>query len=150
MKRRPLDFQSIDEVVAELGRLRQGGYQKGGNWSLGQICQHLGIFVRGSMDGFSGPRPPWYVRLFAPLFVRWMLKKRRMPEGVKIPAHLQPEPDADDAQEVQELKDLLQRFEKHPGPLWPSPFAGDFSRETWLQMHLIHCAHHLSFLHPKV
>jgi hypothetical protein len=147
MKRRPLDFRTFDEVIADLDRL-QGGYRKGGNWSLGQVCNHLGLFVRGSLDGFSGPKPRWYIRLVAPAITRWMIKKRRMPEGVKIPRHLQPAEGLDDAREVQELKDLLQRFEKHHGPLHQSPFAGDASRETWREIHLIHCAHHLSFLYP--
>jgi hypothetical protein len=148
MKRRPLDFRSEDEVIAELERLERGGYVRAGNWGLGEICQHLCIFIRGSLDGFTGPHPPWYIRMLAPLFVRRMLKTRRMPEGVKIPAQFRPHPPCDDKAEVEELKQLLIRFRDHSGPLHPSPFGGDLGRDRCRQMHLIHCAHHLSFLHP--
>lgn len=146
MNRRSLDFHSFDKVIADLDRL-QTGYEKGGNWSLGQVCNHLGIFVRGSLDGFTTPRPPWLLRLIGPLLVRRMLKKRAMPVGIKVPAHFQPKDGTEDAREVQDLKDLLQRFDQHRGPVHPSPLA-KMSYDTWRDLHLIHCAHHLSFLHP--
>jgi hypothetical protein len=149
MKRRALDFRSEDEVVAELDRLQKGGYEKGGNWSLGQICNHAAIFVRGSLDGFTGPKSPWWLGLIAPMLVRRMIKHRRMPEGVKLPPHLLPAEGVDEGKEVEELKRLLLRFRDHQGPLHPSPFSGEMDRESWRQLHLVHCAHHLSFLHPK-
>lgn len=148
MKRRPLDFHSEDEVIAELDRLRTLGYEKAGAWNLGEICNHTAIFIRGSLDGFTGPNPPWFIRLVGPWFVKRMIKKRRMPEGVGLPAHLRPKPNCDEATEVQALKKLLIRFRDHTGPLFPSPFGGDLGRDRWRQLHLIHCAHHLSFLHP--
>ena len=84
MNRRVLDFRTIDEVVADVDQLLSTGYVNVGNWSLGQICRHLVIFVKGSMDGFNGPRVSWLIRLFAPLAVRWMRKTRRMPAGVSV------------------------------------------------------------------
>jgi hypothetical protein len=147
MTRRPLDFHTIDEAIVDLDRLHHAGYDPSGNWGLAQICNHLAIFVRGSLEGFSAPRPPWYIRLLAPLFVRRMLKTRRMAEGLRIPQELQPPAGTDEAREVEELKALLHRFQEHKGPLHPSPFAGDLSYDTWRELHLIHCAHHLSFLH---
>jgi hypothetical protein len=146
MNRRSLDFHSFDEVIADLDRL-QTGYEKGGNWSLGQICNHIGIFVRGSMDGFTTPRPPLFVRLIGPLLVRRMLKKRSMPEGIKLPSHFLPKDASDDAREIQALKDLLRRFDQHRGPVHRSPLA-KMTYEKWRDLHLIHCAHHLSFLRP--
>jgi len=150
MKWRPLDFRTVDEVIAELDRLQSAGCSPAGNWNLAQACNHLAIFVRGSLDGFTGSRPPWFARLLAPLFMRWMLKNRRMPEGVRIADELRPSDGLDEAHEVVELKQLLRRFETNKGPLHQSPFAGDISAETWREMHLIPCAHHLSFLHPAM
>jgi uncharacterized protein DUF1569 len=148
MKRRPLDFQTFDEAIADVDRLHKGGWTRGGNWSLAQVCSHLALFVRGSLEGFTGPRAPWHLRVLAPLIVWWMRKKRGMPEGVKIPESLLPTAQLNEESEVEELKKLLQRFQEHKGPLHPSPFAGNISYETWRDLHLIHCAHHLSFLHP--
>jgi hypothetical protein len=147
MKRRPLDLRTVDEAIAELDRLHRAGSTPAGNWSLAQTCNHLSNFVRGSLEGFSVPRAPWYMRMIAPLLVWWMLKKRRMPEGVNIPSQLRPHDDKDEAAEVAQLQNLLRRFREHRGPLHPSPFAGALSHDTWLNLHLIHCAHHLSFLH---
>ena len=149
MTRRAVDFRTIDEAVAELDRLHTGGYEKGANWSLGQICNHAAIFVRGSMDGFTVPPPPWYIRLIAPIFVRRMLKTRKMPEGVKLPPHLLPPATVDETKEVEELKGLLRRFENWKQPLHKSNFGGYSDYETWKQIHLIHCAHHLGFLQPR-
>ena len=148
-KRRPLDLRTVDEAIAELDRLNKDGCTSAGNWTLAQTCNHLSIFVRGSLEGFHSPRPPWYIRLLAPLIVWWMLKKRRMPEGVKIPDEIRPHDIKDQAAEVVQLQELLRRFQQHQGPLHPSPFAGNIRYDTWLNLHLIHCAHHLSFLHPK-
>ena len=148
MNRRVLDFRTIDEVVADVDQLVSTGYVKVGNWSLGQICRHLANFVKGSIDGFNGPRVSWLIRLFAPLAVRWMRKTRRMPAGVSVPAAYQPGADADDAAEVARLKEALRRFELHRGPLHSSPFGGGVERDECLDMHLIHCSHHLSFLQP--
>jgi hypothetical protein len=150
MSRRALDFRTLDEAVAELDRLHKAGYEKGGNWDLAQICNHAAIFVRGSMDGFTGPPPPWYLRLIAPFFVRRMIKTRRMPGGVKLPPHLLPAPALEESHEVEELKALLRRFETWKQPLHKAPFGGHSDYETWKQLHLVHCAHHLSFLHPRM
>jgi hypothetical protein len=147
MKRRPLRFQTFDEVIADLDRLRSVGYRKAGNWSLGQICNHLAIVFRGSLDGFPGAKAPWYLRLVAPVATWWTLTFKSMPTGVRIPRELEPQA-GDEASEVEEFKRVLRRFEGHKGPLHPSPFGGACDYETWRKIHLIHCAHHLSFLHP--
>jgi hypothetical protein len=143
-----LDFRSVDEVIADLDALRAKGYRKAGNWSLGQACQHLAMMVRGSLDGFPGPRLPWVLRLVGPFFVRRFIRQRRMPEGLRIPARYRPAADADDALQTQDLQELLRRFKSHTGPLHPSPVAGDLGYDTWRELHLVHCGHHLSFLHP--
>jgi hypothetical protein len=148
MSRRPLDFQSIEEVIAELDRLQAGGYQKGGNWRLAEACNHLGTFVRGSLEGFRGARPHLLLRWIGPFVLRRILKKRRMPEGIRTPAQFEPRSVTDDGREVESLKELLRRFATHRGPLHPSPLAGELSYDTWRDLHLVHCAHHLSFLHP--
>jgi len=150
MVHRDLDFRKFADVYAELNRLVEYGYTRHGNWTLGQICAHLCIFVEGSMEGFKGPRMPWYKRMLAPLFVRWMLKRRRMPAGAATPKQCEPPPPtADDRRDVRRLKAILQRYERHTGPLHPSPYGGNARREVWTEMHLIHCAHHLGYLAPR-
>ncbi len=147
-KRRELEFHALDDVRRDVDALHAAGYHRLGNWTLGQTCEHLGIFFRGCLDGFT-QRAPWYTRPFGGLILRRVLRSGRMPTGVKVPADWLPgPPTGDDRAAVEHLVALLARFEQHAGPLHPSPLFGPLSRETWARLHLIHCAHHLSFLVP--
>jgi hypothetical protein len=51
---------------------------------------------------------------------------------------------------VQSLIPLIERFGDHQGGYQPSPLFGAPSREEWSGLRLIHAAHHVSFLVPKV
>jgi hypothetical protein len=149
MPRRPLDFQSLDQLTAELVRLRDSGYTQAGNWTLGQISDHLAIFFRGSLDGFS-QRVPWLIRItVGKLILRSIFKNRGMREGVKVPQSFLPGDPRDDARSVDELLALIDRFRDHPGDYHPSPLFGHLTRQQWTELHLIHAAHHLSFLTPE-
>ncbi len=148
MNRRALDFRSFDEIKTDLDRLQAKGYGRGGTWSLAQVCKHLSIFVQGSLEGFTAPKPPWLIRLIGPWLIRRIIRKRQMPVGVKVPRAYLPDAVATDAEEVDDLKRLLARFQNHRGPLHPSPLGGDLSYEDWRELHFVHCGHYLSFLHP--
>lgn len=148
MARRQLDFANLDQLTAELARLRDTGYTPGGNWTLGQTCDHLAIFFRGSLEGFS-QRVPWPIRVtVGKLILRSIFKNRGMREGVKVPESLLPGDPGDDAESVETLLRLIDRFRTHPGDYHPSPLFGKLTREQWTDLHLIHAAHHLSFLTP--
>ena len=47
--RRPLRFESIDQVLAEVDRLveaeRAGQLKRLGNWTLGQVLGHLAVWA---------------------------------------------------------------------------------------------------------
>ena len=45
--------------------------------------------------------------------------------------------------------ETIRRWQGHTGPLHPSPLFGGNNKDNWLKGHLIHCAHHLSFLIPR-
>ena len=51
-ERRTLEFERIDDVMSEVDRLLDG-YASAGNWSLGQICNHLAGTYRMSIEGFG-------------------------------------------------------------------------------------------------
>jgi subtilisin-like proprotein convertase family protein len=145
--RRKLDYRTFDDLTADLQQLKSG-CRTVGNWSLEQIADHLRIFFEGSLNGF-GFRMPWYMRLGAPLILRYTLKKRFLPAGVKTPKPLEPN-SAIDAVAVDVLLATIAKYRVRTGPLHPSPLFGPLPRETWDQVHLIHCAHHLSFAHPTL
>jgi hypothetical protein len=66
--------------------------------------------------------------------------------GVKIPKHRIPPPQTDEQAAVKHLTDAIAAYESYDGELAPHPFFGKISRDTWREIHLIHMAHHLSFL----
>ena len=57
-ERRTLEFARLDDVMPEVDRLL-AGHTTVGNWSLGQICNHLSRPRSGSsVEGF-GVKAPW-------------------------------------------------------------------------------------------
>lgn len=150
MPQRNLDFHDFPEVVAELDRLHAKGYEKTGNWDLAQVCNHLAYFIDGSLDGATYKVPWIFKALFGRLVLKRILSQRRMKVGVFTPQKPLPQPGGDEAAAVARLKQCIQRFQAHQGELQPSPFFGNLTPREWRELHLIHCAHHLGFLNPKV
>lgn len=144
--RRDLQFSTFDQVAADVTELETLGYKRCGNWTLGQICDHLSVFLRGSLDGFSW-KIPWIFRVtIGRYFLRRILRQKKMAVGIRVPKVFLPGEPAGDAESVKSFLQLLQRYQDHTGPMAPSPLAGTLSPQEWDQLHLIHAAHHLSFL----
>jgi hypothetical protein len=150
VEQRQLQFKDFTEVLAEVDRLHRSGYEKLGQWDLAQVCDHLRYFVEGSLDGFTF-RVPWLIKfLFGGFMRRRILKKRQMKVGIPTPQKPLPPPGGDEAAAVARFQQVIERLEAHQGELQVSPFFGHLTAEQWRAMHLIHCAHHLGFLAPKV
>ena len=56
--RRELRFATLDDARRDVRHLVAVGYDKAGNWSLGQACHHLAVWVRYPLDGFPA-LPAW-------------------------------------------------------------------------------------------
>ena len=147
---RRIRFHDIDEVAKEADRLLTQGYDKAGSWDLAQACNHLADALKSSTT--TGVKP------MVPLPVRWYIKWRylnkvlasgRLPRGVKAPESLRSPPTGDPEAAVKRLRDAIGTFKAHQGEFRPHPYFGRLNREQARQFHLIHCAHHLSFLIPS-
>ena len=91
----------------------------------------------------------WVIsRTIGPRQLRKVLAERRLPAGGPTLKETISKPGGGAAEAVERLRDVVERFQAHPGPLQPSPMFGPMDRETLTQLHLIHGAHHLSFLIP--
>ncbi len=146
--RRPLQFATLDEVMPEVDRLIERGHTTVGKWTLGQICNHLAGALTKSVEGIPF-RAPWILRkTIAPFFLRRLLRTGRMPEGFRLPESALPKPGLDARAEAETLRAALRFYAAHTGPMASHPFFGAIGRETWDRIHLIHCAHHLSFSLP--
>ncbi len=145
--RRPLTFTSLDRVMPDVDQLL-AGHTTVGEWSLGQICNHLTTALTWTVEGY--PRlVPWVVRKTAgPLLLKRILKTGQFPDRIKLPGRYQPKPDLDERAEAEALRAAFWHFAAHAGPLSDHPMAGQIARADWERFHCIHCARHLSFVLP--
>lgn len=151
--RRKIHYVRLGDSVAECQRLAESGYQQNGNWSLGQICNHLRVTIDASIDGY----PKW-MSLAKPLrpILRWMFLSKLLngasPSGVRTAKVFLPEEaesDQLDQLEVAAFAKCVNRFLDHEGRLHPHPGFGHFSKSDLEHFHAAHAAHHLSFLSDK-
>jgi hypothetical protein len=148
VQRRQLDFQDFDSLTADVDRLHRDGYTKAGTWDLRQICEHLTASMRMSIEGFTFKVAWWFI-FVGPLIRRRLFKTRKVPAGIKGPDSLMPASTGDETAALNAFHKELRRVRDHAGPFRPSPVMGRLSPEQWRQFHLIHAAHHLSFLIPR-
>ena len=149
--RRSLQFENLEQVVAEVDRLQAKGYEKSGKWSLGQICWHMRQTMECNMNGY----PTWMVVLGFPM--RPLLRNiglprllaGKSPKGIPTAGMFVPANDVGDAGEVEEFRKCVRAFMSWTHPLHPHPGFGRMSAEEFAAFHAAHAAHHLSFLHPK-
>jgi Protein of unknown function (DUF1569) len=146
-ERRTLTFASMAEVMPEVDRLL-AGHRTVGNWSLGQICNHLAATIRLSVEGFP-TRAPWVLRkTIMRYFRRRVLLDGWMPEGAPLAKRHEPRPGLDARAEAEALRATIRLFAAEAGPMAEHPSFGKFSAEEWQRFHCIHCAHHLGFVLP--
>lgn len=147
--RRTLDYRSYDELLADADKLSHGNVKAIGNWSAGQVFQHLATAYNGSIDGLPAPFP-WYMRFMARLFKKKILAGS-MPPGLKVPSELakvvMPEPTATE-EGLANLHAAVERLQREPHRA-NNPIFGKLSREEWDRVHLIHANLHMSFLIPQ-
>jgi hypothetical protein len=146
--RRTLRYHDYDEVLADADALLAKGYERAGNWSLGQICDHLAVTMEKSLDGFPSLML-WPVRVVARWFVlKKVLRHEPFRRRVAAPAYLLP-PDSDgDWAGLERLRAVITRLKGQVEEMQPSPVFGRLSPEQWREVHLWHCEHHFSFLRP--
>lgn len=151
ISKRRLDFQSADDVIGEIERLKNDGYTKLKRWNLSQICDHLTKTMEGEMNGL-GFRIPWILRrTVGDWITRRVLKSRSMPSVPTLP-RLRPTADqvSEDPKVIEHCLVTIRKASLFDGSLDDYPFVDDLTHEQWRQFMWIHAAHHLGFLVPKV
>jgi hypothetical protein len=133
-------------MLAEAERLVKGGTTQLGNWSLGQVLQHLALIQAASIDGYP-KLMPWPIRfLLTVCLKKWMLRKGFPPSGPNMKT-LSPEP-IDAAVALANLRAATDRV-KHETQRSPNPGFGRMSLEEWNLLYLRHAELHLSFCLPN-
>jgi hypothetical protein len=145
--RRSLRFSSFDELLAEASRLSAMPTRQLGNWSLGQICEHLAKGMDMAVDG-----PPFtmpiYVRLVGP-FLKKRILTRRMSSGFTLPksaSALLPAP-IGTAEGLARLEESVRRL-RQTTDRKPHGIFGRLTVAEWDQLQFRHAEMHLSFIEP--
>lgn len=152
--RRPLRFDNLDELLADVDRIvasdRAGTLRTSGNWTPGQILNHIASWIDFAYEGFP-MRVPWFIRVILKM-KRTKYLKEGMPSGVKIPGPKEgtfaTEPmNTTDA--ADKLRRVVQRLKSGDPAKYESPAFGPMSLEERVALNLRHAELHLSFLHPS-
>lgn len=150
---RQMRFVSIDDVLAELGRIRQadleGRLETSGNWTAGQILAHLAAWIDYGYTGYPVKTPPFPVSWL----LRWMGKrilKHGMKPGVRIPGVKEGtfgQEEISVAEGVERLQKALLRLKQGEPCSFDSPAFGPMSHEDRIRLNLKHAELHLGFMH---
>jgi hypothetical protein len=145
--RRSLRFSSYQQILDEVRKLSGAPTRQLGNWSLGQICEHLAKSMDMAIDGATF-KPALYIRLIAPWLKKRMIS-RPMSPGFSLPkdaAGLLPE-EISTAAGLAMLEKAIAR-QQQTRERQASPVFGPMTVEEWDQLNFRHAEMHLSFIVP--
>lgn len=146
---RTLNFETEQQVIDEVARLRRG-YRQGGNWTLAQICWHVGrpveLFLAPPEPMDLAPTPEQAKKKAG--FVDYILTHRTAPPGTKdAPPPMVPPPTAAPP-DIDHYLALLHRLRDYPHPKVMMGPVGPVTVAEFRACNLFHAAHHLAFLVP--
>ncbi len=148
--RRQLHFDTIDEALADAEQLAHGPYAQLGDWSLGEMCEHLARSLDSATDD-NQFQPGLLLRLIGPMFRKRMISSTT-PAGFRMPEQMKPifmpATGTTTNAGLAQLRTAVERFKSADLPA-RSPTFGKMSREDWHQFHCRHAEMHLSFLVPQ-
>lgn len=141
--RRDVHYASLDELLDDAQRLTNTEVNTLGNWSQGQIYEHLARALDTSIDGvdFSFPAP---ARWMMSLLMKKKFLYREIPAGFKVTGKVLPE-----ATSLEEGLASLERAvarQKQETDRAIHPGFGKLSNEEWEAFHLRHAEMHMSFI----
>lgn len=145
--RRKLSYASLNEVVEDATRLTAAEAPTTGNWSKGQIFEHLARVMDFSLDGFPF-NMPWPIRIIGIYYFKPRIFKHGMSPGFQLKGAtkqaLAPDPLEDQAA-LEHLQKSVQRLETETQRC-ASPVFGELTRDEWNLMHRRHAELHMSFI----
>jgi hypothetical protein len=151
VERRPVRYQSLEDVLVDAEHLAVEGFRTTGNWTFGQILKHLAMGGDACFDGFGDWRAPWWARTFVAPLLRKRFLYVAMPAGIRFPDtadRLLPPERVLVEEALEHLRRSIARFENEM-PNQPHPFLGRLrSRDEYLALMYRHCELHMSYVHP--
>jgi hypothetical protein len=147
--RRPVRYNSFEDIVADGERLAAMEVMSLGNWSLGQTLKHLGSAMEGSVSG-SGFKVRLWLRIIGRIYVKRLLLNGPFPAGFQLPRSAAKRLVPDETSAAEGLDALRRGIARLRSEVTRSvhPVAGPLSIEEWNRFHLRHSEMHMSFLVP--
>ena len=141
-----LIFRSIDDLLADAQRLGSGPYEKAGQWDLAMILDHLGK----EMQLPSPTTVPGPVAIVARYFIRRMARHDFYPPFTfPAPKDMRPTPNIPLETADGAFRAAAEKIKAMNGPWVTGTAFGPVPRADFVKLHLLHGAHHLSFLRPS-
>lgn len=147
-QRRTLKFETLDAMLEDARQVVTHPHVTVGNWTEGQILDHLTRTIDCGFDGFGFQAPLW-IRLFIKPFRNSVLVKP-MKSGYRLPqqaVNLQPESDVPSDEALSRFESSVERL-KTEDPLQLHPFMGRLTPVEYRLLNLRHGELHLSFIVP--
>jgi hypothetical protein len=146
---RNLNFETEQQVIDEVNRLRRG-YRQAGNWNLAQICWHVGrpieFFMVPPEPMDLAPTPEQAQKKAG--FVDYIMTNRTAPPHIKdAPPPMVPPPTAGQP-DIENYLAQLQRLSNYPHPKVMMGPIGPVTIAEFRACNIFHAAHHLGFLVP--
>ena len=148
--RRTIRYVTLAELLEDVERLAAGGHRTLGNWSFGQILDHLARAMTCAIDGF-GFKAPWIARALIAPFIKNSLITKGMKPGFKLPRRaeaLLPANEISLEAGLNNLRQAIHRFEREPTRQY-HPFLGNLASQEWVSLELRHAELHMSFVVPE-
>jgi len=147
VSRREIKYQSLQEAFDNAERLAAADAPTTGNWSKGQIYEHLAAVLDMGIDGFE-KKAPFIMRLLAKYMIKPMVFRSGMTPGYQLPQWASKAIAPDDiktAEALEHLRRSTERFQSAEN-LHSHPFFGAMEKEEWTTLMLHHAELHMSFI----
>ncbi|MFN9076930.1 MAG: DUF1569 domain-containing protein [bacterium] len=153
-QRRELAFHCTGCLKSDLAQIeaadRAGTLRVTGNWTAGEILDHVAKTIEFSIDGFPPEsRVAWPVRIVARLMKGRMTSGKTLPAGLKLPresAAFLPKSGTSTADGLARLRRVVERLDAGARCVHPSPAFGAMSHDEWMRLHLAHAQLHFGFM----
>lgn len=147
--RRKLELANLDAVVSDAEQRVAAQAGTTGNWSLGQILEHVAIVMEKSMDGFESKLPNFVVRLVGRFFLKNYFIKNGMTPGFRLkgPAvqEIIPQSEIDPQAALEHLRVVAGRLKNETNRA-SHPFFCNMTQDESNKINCRHAEMHMSFI----
>jgi hypothetical protein len=149
-QRRSPVYRGYELLLRDAEHIAAGQYITVGNWTYGQILDHLARACEASIDGVGVPLAA-PVRLVGGFFLKGRLLNKTLPAGYRFPGgseqRLAPDPDIDVETALDKFRQACRRCTTERQRA-EHPLLGRLDRAEWDRFNLRHAELHMSFVVP--